>query len=152
MGEITGRQVFGFTVGAFGIIIAVNLLLAYKAVSTFPGLEVANSYVASQDFDRNRLAQEGLGWSLTASYEAVEQRLYLRLVDADGRVAPVSDLTVLVGRTTEAREDQAPPLQAAAGLWTTPLTLGHGKWLLRVEARSKDGTLFSQRISLFVKG
>lgn len=152
MGEITGRQVFGFTAGAFGIIISVNLLLAYKAVSTFPGLEVANSYVASQDFDRDRLAQEALGWSLSASYEAGEQRLYLRFVDAEGRTAPVADLTVLVGRTTEAREDQTPMLQQAAGLWTAPLTLDRGKWLLRVEALAKDGTRFSQRISLFVKG
>ena len=152
MGEITGRQVFGVTAGAFGIIIAVNLLLAYKAVSTFPGLEVANSYVASQDFDRDRLAQEALGWSLSASYEAGEQRLYLRFVDADGRVAPVENLTVLVGRTTEAREDQTPMLQQAAGLWTGPLVLDRGKWLLRVEAQAKDGTRFSQRISLSVKG
>jgi nitrogen fixation protein FixH len=152
MGEITGRQVFGFTAGAFGIIIAVNLLLAYKAVSTFPGLEVANSYVASQDFDRDRLAQEALGWTLSASYEAGEQRLYLRFVDADGRVAPVADLTVLVGRSTEAREDQTPDLQQASGLWTAPLALDRGKWLLRVEAQAQDGTRFSQRISLFVKG
>lgn len=152
MGEITGRQVFGVTAGAFGIIIAVNLLLAYKAVSTFPGLEVANSYVASQDFDRDRHAQEALGWTLSAHYEAGEQRLYLRFVDADGRVAPVSGLTVLVGRTTEARDDQSPLMQQAAGLWTAPLTLEPGKWLLRVEALAKDGTRFSQRISLFVKG
>lgn len=152
MGEITGRQVFGFTAGAFSIIIAVNLLLAYKAVTTFPGLEVANSYVASQDFDRSRLAQEALGWTLAASYEAQEQRLYLRFVDADGRVAPVAALSVLVGRTTEAREDQSPVLQSAAGLWTAPLALTRGKWLLRVEARASDGTVFSQRIGLFVKG
>jgi nitrogen fixation protein FixH len=29
----------------------VNLLMAYQAISTFPGLEVKNSYVASQKFD-----------------------------------------------------------------------------------------------------
>jgi nitrogen fixation protein FixH len=152
MGEITGRQVFGFTAGAFGVIIAVNLLLAYKAVSTFPGLEVANSYVASQDFDRNRLAQEALGWTLTATYEAAEDRLYLEFVDPDGKAAPVAALTVLVGRTTEVRDDQSPVMQNAAGLWTAPLDLTPGKWLLRVEATAKDGTPFSQRIGLYVKG
>ena len=152
MGEITGRQVFGFTAGAFGIIIAVNLVLAYKAVSTFPGLEVANSYVASQDFDRNRLAQEALGWALSASYEAGEKRLYLRFVDTDGMPAPVSEVSVLVGRTTEARDDQTPVLQNASGLWTAPLDLTRGKWLLRVEAKAADGTQFSQRIGLYVKG
>ncbi|MFN7052645.1 MAG: FixH family protein, partial [Gemmobacter sp.] len=64
MGQITGRQVFAFTAGAFGIIIAVNVLMAYKAVSTFPGLEVKNSYVASQNFDTERRAQEALGWDM----------------------------------------------------------------------------------------
>jgi nitrogen fixation protein FixH len=73
-------------------------------------------------------------------------------VDPDGRVAPVADLTVLVGRSTEAREDQTPDLQQASGLWTAPLALDRGKWLLRVEAQAQDGTRFSQRISLFVKG
>ncbi|MCF8484106.1 MAG: FixH family protein [Rhodobacteraceae bacterium] len=152
MGEITGRQVFGFTAGAFGIIIAVNLLLAYKAVTTFPGLEVSNSYVASQDFDRSRLAQEALGWTLTASYETAEKRLYLSFVDANGRPAPLAALSVLVGRTTEARDDQTPEMINASGLWTAPLDLTEGKWLLRVDAKAADGTAFSQRIGLFVKG
>ncbi len=46
---------------AFAVIIAVNLVLAFKAVRTFPGLEVENSYVASQTFDAERTAQEALG-------------------------------------------------------------------------------------------
>lgn len=65
MAEITGRQVFGFTVGAFAIIIAVNVYMAYSAVSTFPGVEVPNSYVASQNFEAARDAQDALGWTLT---------------------------------------------------------------------------------------
>ncbi|MDZ4134978.1 MAG: FixH family protein, partial [Paracoccaceae bacterium] len=44
MAELTGRKVLVITVSAFAVIIGVNLLLAYKAVSTFPGLEVKNSY------------------------------------------------------------------------------------------------------------
>ena len=46
--ELTGGKVLAITVSAFAIIIGVNVLLAFKAVSTFPGLEVENSYVASQ--------------------------------------------------------------------------------------------------------
>jgi nitrogen fixation protein FixH len=47
---------------AFGLIIAVNLTLAFNAIRTFPGLEVKNSYVASQSFDRDRQAQTALDW------------------------------------------------------------------------------------------
>lgn len=152
MAEITGRQVAVVTVGAFSIIIAVNLLMAYKAVSTFPGLEVKNSYVASQQFDASRSAQLALGWTMTPDYDAVDKRLYLTFTDAEGQAADLSELSVLVGRTTEAKDDQTPDFTRAAGLWTAPLDLAPGKWLLRVEARSQDGTLFSQRVGIFVKG
>ena len=40
MAEITGRQVFLVTAGAFAVIITVNVVMAWQAVSTFPGLEV----------------------------------------------------------------------------------------------------------------
>ena len=58
MAELTGKHVFAITAGAFAVIIGVNVLLAVKAVSTFPGLEVGNSYVASQGFNTRKAAQE----------------------------------------------------------------------------------------------
>lgn len=152
MAEITGRKVLFFTVGAFGVIITVNLVMAYQAVSTFPGLEVQNSYVASQNFDDARTAQLALGWTMTPDYDPVDKRLFLDFKQPDGGPAQLSDLSVLVGRTTEAREDQRPEFIYAAGLWTAPLDLAPGRWLLRVSAKAEDGTLFSQRVRLFVKG
>lgn len=151
MGEITGRQVFAVTAGAFSIIIAVNLLLAYKAVSTFPGLEVSNSYVASQEFNTAKAAQLALGWQMQPDYDAAEKRLFLTFTGADGLPADVASVKVLVGRTTEANEDQTPELVYASGVWTAPLELAHGKWLVRVEARDASGTLFSQRVSVTVR-
>lgn len=152
MSEFTGRKMAIVMFSFFGVIIAVNLLMAYKAVSTFPGLEVKNSYVASQHFDTNRAAQRALGWTLTPDYDAAENRLYLSFTDAQGNPATLSDLSVLVGRTTEAKDDQRPQFTRAAGLWTAPLDLAPGRWLLRVEARSAEGTLFAQRISILVEG
>ena len=65
--EIKGWHVFGVFAAAFSVIIAVNLTLAYNAVHSFPGLEVKNSYVASQSFDVDRKAQEALGWEVSAT-------------------------------------------------------------------------------------
>ena len=152
MTEFTGRKMAIVMVSFFGVIIAVNVLMAYKAVSTFPGLEVKNSYVASQTFDTNRTAQQALGWTMTPDYDAADNRLYLSFTDATGQPATLSDLSVLVGRTTEAKDDQTPDFINAAGLWTAPLDLATGRWLLRVDARAADGTLFSQRVSILVKG
>ncbi|RGP38217.1 FixH family protein [Pseudotabrizicola alkalilacus] len=152
MSEFTGRKMAIVMVSFFGVIIAVNFLMAYKAVSTFPGLEVKNSYVASQQFDTIRTAQKDLNWTMTPDYDAADRRLYLAFTDADGQPAQLSDLSVLIGRSTAARDDQTPEFIYAANLWTTPIDLEPGKWLLRVEARAVDGTLFSQRVGILVKG
>ena len=52
--KLTGGHVLAMFVAMFGVIITVNMILAFSAVKTFPGLEVKNSYVASQSFDRDR--------------------------------------------------------------------------------------------------
>lgn len=152
MREITGRHVLMFTVGAFGVIIAVNLLMAWKAISTFPGLEVANSYVASQDFDKRRAEQEALGWTVSHDYNPASGRLTLKLTDAAGQPAAVSDIRILLGRTTAAGQDQRPVLTQVGTEWEADVALGDGKWLLRIEALAEDGTLFEQRLDFFVRG
>jgi nitrogen fixation protein FixH len=152
MREITGRKVAVFTVSAFAVVIGVNLLLAWKAVSTFPGLEVANSYVASQTWDAERAAQKALGWRLAADYDHVTDMLDLVFTDAQGGPAPVGMLRVLVGRPTEAKDDQWPVFARTGDAFRAPVALGPGKWMLKVEAEAPGGTVFRQRLDLLVKG
>ena len=76
---ITGRKVFAIVASAFAVIIGVNIFMAVSAVRTFPGLEVQNSYVASQSFDADREAQEALGWEVTAIVE--RDTLVLTILD-----------------------------------------------------------------------
>lgn len=147
--EIKGWHVLAFTVAAFGVIIAVNLVMAYKAISTFPGLEVENSYVASQTFDVERRAQEALGWTVAPSYAS--GALVLAFTDRAGKPVVVEDLQVLLGRVTEAREDTTPRFIYEGGVYVAPAELHPGKWMLHVHARSGDGVLFQQRLNLFVK-
>ncbi|MEY4695583.1 MAG: hypothetical protein RIT14_11 [Pseudomonadota bacterium] len=148
MGELTGRHVLAITVGAFSVIIAVNLVMAVQAVRTFPGLEVANGYVASQSFDADRKAQEALGWTVRPDYR--EGRLTLAVTDRDGLPAAVRSLEVLVGRTTEAKDDVVPVFARVAGVWQADVALARGKWMLKLEAEAPDGTAFRQRLELFV--
>lgn len=149
--EIKGWHVLAFTVAAFGVIIAVNLVMAYKAISTFPGLEVANSYVASQTFDADRRAQRGLGWVLVPVYDGAKAEVSLAFTDAAGKPVAVQDLQVLLGRVTEAREDSTPQFVYKGGVYVARAALNPGKWMLRVTARSGDGVLFQQRLNLFVR-
>lgn len=152
MAELTGRKVAAVTVTAFTVIIGVNFLMAFKAISTFPGLEVKNGYIASQSFDRDRAAQQALGWNLAADYDHTEAALELVFTDSAGAPAPVGDLTVLVGRPTEARSDTWPVFALDQNTYRAPLDLNPGKWMLKVVAYAPDGTRFQQRLDLFVKG
>ncbi len=147
MGELTGKHVLGITVGAFSVIIGVNVLMAVKAVKTFPGLEVDNGYVASQTFDAERRAQDALGWTLVHGYAGGRLTIDIR---KDGMAAPVTALDVLVGRPTEAKEDQHPVFVDRNGVWEADVALRRGKWMMMVEAKAADGTLFRQRLDLVV--
>lgn len=150
MAELTGKHVLAITVSAFAVIIGVNVLLAVKAVSTFPGLEVENSYVAGQGFNARKAAQEALGWVMVPGYE--NGRMTLAFTGRDGKPVAVDDLQVLVGRTTEATDDAWPAFARQGDLYAADLSLGKGKWMVKVTARSADGTLFEQRSELYVKG
>lgn len=150
MAELTGKHVLAITVSAFAVIIGVNIVLAYKAVSTFPGLEVENSYVAGQGFNERKAAQEALGWVMVPGYE--NGRMTLAFTGKDGKPVAVDDLQVLVGRTTEATDDAWPAFARQGDLYAADVPLGKGKWMVKVTARSADGTLFEQRSELYVRG
>ncbi|MEO9826843.1 MAG: FixH family protein [Paracoccaceae bacterium] len=145
---LNGRHVAAIFVSAFSIIFAVNMLLAFSAVRTFPGLEVKNSYVASQSFDARRAAQNALNWEVAASIEG--QVLTLTIDDANGPVA-AQIVQATLGRATHVRDDLQLAFLHDGKAFTAPLPkLEHGYWNLRLKAVSADGVEFSQRISLRV--
>ncbi|HAW45734.1 MAG TPA: nitrogen fixation protein FixH [Roseovarius sp.] len=141
--QITGRHVLIGFVAAFSVIIGVNLVLAYSAVRTFPGLEVRNGYIASQTFNERKTAQEALGWILAA--EAQDGLLSLRFTDESGRPVRPASVEATVGRATEDHEDISARLTYTGQAFEAPVMLGAGKWILRLRAYSADGTLFQQR-------
>jgi nitrogen fixation protein FixH len=144
--QLTGRHVFLIFAGAFGMIIAVNLVLAYSAVSTFPGLEVKNSYVASQEFNERKAAQETLGWEVRATHGGGVLRL--TITDAEGQPVRVASLDATVGRATHVADDQRPEFHFDGRGYVAPVTLAPGNWNVRMVAEASDGTAFQQRVVL----
>lgn len=143
MTEIKGWHVFAVFAAAFAVIISVNLTLAYNAVRTFPGLEVKNSYVASQSFDADRAAQEALSWDVSAQVQNGTLRLvFLREGAAQ---VPLIEKAVF-GRATSVIADQVPDFTFDGNAFVAPVQAGPGNWNLRIKARSAEGTLFQQRI------
>lgn len=144
--QFTGRHAAMIFVGAFGVIISVNLLLAFSAVRTFPGLEVKNSYVASQTFDDRKAQQEALGWQVAA--KATGGLLILSIQDAAGRPVEVSNLDAVLGRATHVKDDITPDFQFDGAAYVAPVELAAGNWNIRMKASAADGTPFEQRVIL----
>lgn len=171
---LSGRAVLMMMVAGFGVIIGANLVLAVNAVRSFPGLETDNSYIASQTFDRDRAAQEALGWDVDARIDGDLLRLSFDGPlgashgdpDAQGRALPVAarragvaKVSGTLGRPTHLAQDRVMEFYRDGTLWVARIPalddqgplLGAGNWNLRLTARADDGTEFRQRIPLLVK-
>jgi nitrogen fixation protein FixH len=147
MREITGRDVLLVIGGGFAVVIAVNAVLAISAVRTFPGLEVKNSYVASQAFDAERASQDALGW--TTSLDHRDGRLVLHIEDADGPVE-AEIVSAVIGRTTHVADDVLPDFVWTGAGYAAPVDLAPGIWAMRLEARAEDGTRYRRRLEIRV--
>ncbi len=149
---LTGRKVLAIVVSFFAVIITVNLYMASQAIGTFPGLEVKNTYVASQEFDRNRTAQKALGWTLTSTIEGTQ--LHMSIIDRDGAAVSPDTIEATLGRSTHMRDDQDLTfVRGADGAYVSEVgALAGGNWNLRLKAQAADGTLFQQRIVMYLSG
>lgn len=147
---LTGRHVLIIAVTSFGVVIAVNLALAWFALRSFPGVEVANSYVASQGFNDRLADQRALGWGTRVEVAASELRLYVTA--PDGAPAQIATLTATLGRPTHMRDDITPAFAPIPGGFAAPVDLAPGNWNLRLRATAPDGTPFERRISFHHQG
>ncbi len=141
---LTGRKVLAIAVAAFGTIIAANLTLAYSAVQSFPGIEVKNGYIASQSFERERAAQELLGWNTEAAYE--KGVLTIVVLDRDGVAAPLQDAVIHLGRPTTAASVLEMASAADGSGWSAAISLAPGPWRVDVAGVTPDGVRFRQHL------
>ncbi|MBL4870808.1 MAG: FixH family protein [Robiginitomaculum sp.] len=89
----TGRHMLILMVSFFGVIVAVNVFMMYKAVTTFRGEDVKQSYRQGLDYNKTlskRAKQMARGWSANINING--HILSLRLQDENG--LPVRGLKV----------------------------------------------------------
>ncbi len=142
---ITGRTVLAIFVGAFSIIIAVNVTMAVNAVRTFPGLETKNSYVASQTFDAERKAQDALGWTVSVDLIAPGVRLD---VTRAGLPVRLENISAVLGRTTEAVDDRTLDFRPDGDGYVALADLAPGRWLLRLQLTDANGGYLRRNITM----
>lgn len=138
--RFTGRHMTAIMLGFFGVVIAVNMLMATLATRTFGGTVVENSYVASQSFNRwlaEARAQASLGWQAGLA-AAPDRRL---TVEATGPAGPLHGATVTallthpVGRAPEQVLEFQP---TGNGAYRSTLPVPPGRWIVRLSLR-RDG-------------
>jgi len=147
---LTGWHVFAMFVAAFSVIIGVNLTLAFQAVATFPGLVTKNSYISSQHFDADRIAQDGLGWDVGASVS--DGLLHLTILDSAGAPVQPNVVKATLGRATHVNDDITPAFEWNGTDLTAPVSVVPGYWTLWLDLTAEDGTAFRRRIPMQIKG
>ncbi|AUH34818.1 FixH family protein [Paracoccus tegillarcae] len=147
-GELRGYHVAMIFGSAVAIIIGVNLVLGTQAIRTFPGLEVKNSYVASQSFDRDRIAQQALGWQASVRVDGDMLRLD---ITGQGGLVRAEITEAKLGRASLAAQDRAPEFHPHGDTYLADVPgLAPGLWYLWFAAEAHDGTVFRQRLELRV--
>lgn len=132
-GGFTGRHMAITIVGFFLVVIVVNMVMARLASSTFGGVVVENSYVASQHYNRwlaEARAQDALGWDAKAS-RLPDGRLALALSGLpQGPVTATVIARHPLGRLPERRLVLTGPGDARL---ISAEALPTGRWRLRIE-------------------
>jgi nitrogen fixation protein FixH len=145
---LTGRTVLIIVLLFFGTVFTVNMSMAWMAVKSFPGLEVENTYVASQNFDSETAANARLGWQVESFYK--DGMLSLIILDRVGDPVTVAFMDASIGRATHANDDVTLEFAQSQSPYFQRLQLAGGKWELRLKVTATDGTVFRQRHKIFV--
>lgn len=130
--EFTGKHMAMVAVGFFGVIIGVNAFMAVSASRTWTGLVVANSYVASQEFQVKAdaaHAQNAAGWTMDVDHQG--DMLVVQLL-AHGKPLKVSDVSAFVRRPVGGHDDATVPLTAGDNGFTGQIVLAPGVWDITV--------------------
>lgn len=149
----TGWHMATIIISFFAVIIAVNLTMAYFARSSWTGLVVKNSYVASQSFNRDaQIArqQQMLGWQMKLSVK--REVVQLSILDRENQAMAGLRIRAVLQRPTDEAGDQILKLrESGVGVYRTDAVIGGGVWVADITAEKSDKELvrFVQRI--FVK-
>ncbi len=139
--QFTGRHMLVLIVSFFGVIIAVNIVLAIFATQSWTGLVVKNSYVASQDFNKLQAKtdrQKVLGWQSELVVE--ESGVVLKFRDREGE--PLTGLRVIARMQRPSHENDDHDLmfrENGPGQFVYRGDIARGLWNLRIVARDGKG-------------
>ncbi len=136
----TGWHMAAITVSFFAVIIAVNITLAVYASSSWTGLVVENSYVASQSFNHDveiARQQQAAGWQI--KLDVSQTAAQIAISDRSHQPETGLDVRMLLQRPTNDTDDKTLSLhEISPGLYGMDIPLGTGMWNVDVTAEGPD--------------
>lgn len=155
---LSGRTVFLLTLGFFGVVIGVNMVMLTFAIRTLPGTEVDSAYRASLAYNMEiaaARAQASREWNVKAHIDRTAGGAAVVLIEArDGAGVPVTqaDFFARLERPADKRADRKLALvQKAPGSYRGEAdNIDAGQWNLVIEAARGAERLFlsSSRVIL----
>ena len=130
-----------------GLVIAVNMVLLFFALRTFPGLVVTNAYERGRGYGaeiERTEAQHALGWTLEVSYDASGGRVVVRLADAQNRVIEGLFVSAIADRPVgRLATFELPLVRMGMGQYACAFSPdARGAWDITVAARDAAGHVF----------
>jgi len=133
--KITGFHATMMFVAFFGVVMAVNFLMAGLAIGSFGGTVVDNSYVASQKYNdwlAESRVQEAHGWTIARPVRADDRLQIVARAKTDQPLAGATVTAVAehpVGRTDAFNLTFA---ETEPGKYQSRETIPSGRWKLKI--------------------
>lgn len=148
----TGWHMLAIMLAFFGTIISVNVLMAYYAGASWSGMLSKNTYVASQDFNKNTArarewAREGLQGAL-----AIEDRFVRYHLRGPAEIlADVDHVEAIFHRPVGDKQDFSIKLTGRDGRFSAAQALAAGPWIVDLAAMRHGELVFHQAERIVVK-
>ncbi len=154
--RLTGFKVLLILVAFFGIVFAINGVMMYVAIDTFPGLATESSYEAGRRFNKDiaaARAQVESGWKadLTAR-RSNDGSAFLSFTPRDAEGRPVSGLVVtthLFRPTTDEGESFVTLTEGESGVYRARTPVFAGVYDIELVADGPAGSFRSNNRVVF---
>jgi len=155
---LTGWRILLYLVGFFAVVMGVNGIMAYAALSTMRGTDTDSAYQAGRQFEQDvamAKAQDARHWHVDAKVATAPtgaRRLDVVARDAAGRPLSGIALSAVFERPTDGRLDQPVAVaEDAPGRFHGNAAIAPGQWDLVIELTRAGEPMFRSRNRIVLK-
>lgn len=152
--RFTGWHMLASMLAFFGTIFTVNFTMAYLASSTWSGLVVKNSYVASQEFNRTAaITRAMLATGIEGELLLNGDEIIYQLTLPNNQIVEADVVTAHFKRPVGEKQDfMLTLLPAGEGRFLNRHEILAGGWIITLRASLDGETIIEEAKRIFVSG